>query len=96
MWVDALENAAFLRNRIPKRSKHESPYEKMFKRKPDVSKILIFDVFTDPGGDPAQVPALYRHSWRVRSIVGCTDGVKGYRFCCLGQGMQSSKLQARE
>ena len=42
-WAEAVATAAYLRNRVPTRSlKSTTPYEKWFKRKPDLSHIRVF------------------------------------------------------
>jgi hypothetical protein len=42
LWEFALEHAAFVRNRIPKRNQSETPHERIFGKKPDLSKPPIF------------------------------------------------------
>ncbi|XP_026475639.1 uncharacterized protein LOC113380719 [Ctenocephalides felis] len=78
-WAEAVNTAAYLKNRSVTSDLTKTPFELWWKKKPDVSHIKIFgSVVMD------HVPKQKRSKWDRKSVrkilIGYADDVKGYRL----------------
>ncbi|CAB4038208.1 Retrovirus-related Pol poly from transposon TNT 1-94 [Paramuricea clavata] len=79
-WAEAINTAVYLRNRSPTTSLKEiTPYECLFKQKPDVSNLRVFgcEAF-------AHIPQKQRKKFDEKSrkavFIGYPEGTKGYKL----------------
>lgn len=80
LWAEAINTAVYLRNRSPTTSlKDTTPYECLFKQKPDVVNLTVFgcEAF-------AQIPEKQRKKFDEKSrkavFIGYPEGTKGYKL----------------
>lgn len=81
LWEDALQHAAYIRNRVPKRGAQVTPHERLFGSKPSLAHLPIFGqtlVVRTP--DPIRRKA-YRFDGRgtIGAFIGFTEEIRGYR-----------------
>ena len=78
LWAEAASYAVYIRNRIPQGKREQSPFEIMYKQKPDLSPIRIFGSKVS-----ALVPDAKRSKLESKCLkgflVGVDDFSKGYR-----------------
>ena len=79
LWGEAVAYAAYIRNRIPSGQKTKTPYEILFKNKPDISHVRIFGSKTF-----VHIPDVKRKKFDPKSLegvlVGFCERTKGYRI----------------
>jgi len=77
-WAEAVTYATYIRNRIPSGQKNETPYQIIFKSKPDISNIRIFGSKTY-----VHIPEVKRKKLDPKCLegflIGFCDLTKGYR-----------------
>ena len=79
-WAEAINTAAFLRNRSPTTSlKGITPYEALFNQKPDVSHLKVFGCLAFLHIPSENLKKYDEKSQRV-IFVGYPVGTKGYKF----------------
>ncbi|OWY97757.1 Rve-domain-containing hypothetical protein [Phytophthora megakarya] len=91
LWEYALQHATYIRNRIPRRGAQLTPHERIFGRRPDVSKLPIFGQAV-----VARVPDQLRckHKGQLGAFIGCAEEIKGLYIYT--KGTQRSIFASRD
>jgi hypothetical protein len=76
LWEYAVLHAAYIRNRSYTKTLQKTPYEKWFKRKPNISHLhefgaLVWVLLQNQKKPQKMLPKSMQHSY-----VGCEDGPK--------------------
>ena len=80
-WAEAISTAAYVRNRLPTTAlkENETPYERWYGRKPDVSHLRVFGCMAYAHVPDSERRKLDKKSEKMR-FVGYSLASKGYRL----------------
>ena len=80
-WAEAISTAAYVRNRLPTTAlkENETPYERWYGRKPDVSHLRVFGCMAYAHVPDSERRKLDKKSKKMR-FVGYSLASKGYRL----------------
>jgi len=78
-WAEAVNTAAYIRNRVTTTSTGQTPYERWYGRIPDVSHLRVFGCTAYAYSPEADRRKLDKKSSKLR-FLGYGDGQKGYRL----------------
>ena len=79
-WAEAVATAAYLRNRTTSALKEEkTPYEKWYKRKPDISHLKVFGCVSYARIPDCERRKLDKKAEKLRFVGYCKNS-KGYRL----------------
>ncbi|KAE8995148.1 hypothetical protein PR001_g20196 [Phytophthora rubi] len=88
LWEDALQHAAYIRNRVPKRGQSQSPHQHLFGSTPNLSKLPVFGQSMAVRTPEEVRRKHFRFYGRgaVGAFVGFNEDTKGYKVYVPGYG----------
>jgi len=78
-WAEAVNTAAYIRNRVTTATSGQTPYERWYERIPDVSKFRVFGCMAYAHVPEAERRKLDKKAIKLR-FLGYGDSQKGYRL----------------
>ncbi|KAE9278160.1 hypothetical protein PR003_g28601 [Phytophthora rubi] len=96
LWEEALQHAAYIRNRVLPKTSPVTPHERIFNAKPDLTRLLIFGqalVMRIPDQARRKHLRFYGRG-SIGAFVGFSEEIKGYKVYIPGAGGRSIKETA--